>query len=195
VAFDGLVDFAGNEGSSAAPLRLAAFATPPLVAADGFESATGTVGGATVISAGNGPLPPITGARSVYIVGAGGPSPTTAAVGSMMNVRLAVPAGATKLRFSYRLVSQLNGGSGVTIALGSVGGHASSGDSIFSMEKGTQTVWSGAKTVLVTDVATKEVALPAGVTDELVVDIATGVDSCGPAPLPVGVLIDDLRVE
>ena len=123
VTLDGLVDFAGLRGDPAVPLRLTTFGTPPLVPGDGFESTTAaTVGGATVIS--DGPLAPITGTRSVYIGSAGAPSPTGAPVSTALRVRLAVQAGDTKLRFSYRSVLGrflTARPSAATVALGSVG--------------------------------------------------------------------------
>ena len=104
LAVDQIVDFAGLHASGDPPLRFAYFPTPPLVPQDGFESATGAqVGGATVVS--DGPLPPITGARSLYLGPVGVPAPSGVAVGAALHLRLAVQPGDTTLRFSYRVVS------------------------------------------------------------------------------------------
>jgi hypothetical protein len=194
VAFDGLVDFAGLHGS-ADTLRLAQFPEIPLIPADGFESVTtAEVGGATVIS--DGPLPPISGAHSVYFGAQGAPAPTAAAVGGSLRVRLAVPAGATKLAFSYQMVGQYAGsGFGGTISYGSVGHAPASGD-FTTTPAGTQTTWPDGRIVYVTDPATKELALPADVTNELVVVFEPFGFGCGgPMPPAGGMLLDDLRVE
>jgi hypothetical protein len=194
VALDGLVDFAGHQGSSDTPLRLTSFATPPLMPEDGFESAAGAqVGGATVISAG--PLPPIAGARSVYIGRQGAPSPGGIAVGTALRVRLAVQPGDTKLRFSYEIVSPFQGaGFAGAIDFGSVG--RTPGRETLTAATGAPTTWPDGSVVFVTPVTSREIALPADVTDELVVAIETALAGCGgPVPAPSGLLIDDLRIE
>jgi hypothetical protein len=194
IALDGLVDFAGLQGSADTPVRFALFAMPPLVAQDGFESVTAAqLGGATVIS--DGPLPPISGAHSLYF-GQGAPTPTGAAVGSSLRVRLAVQPGDTKVTFSYQLAgSSPDGGFSSTINVGSVGHGAVSG--LLTMDQGGRlSMWPNGNTFYLTDVATKEIALPADVTDEVVFEITSSDVSCGrPAPSTGGVLLDDLRVE
>jgi hypothetical protein len=195
VAFDGLVDFAGQRGTADAPLRLVAFSTPPLVAGDGFESVTaGQLGGATVIGAG-GPLPPISGARSAYISPNGSLSPDGTLTGSALRVRLAVPAGVTKLRFSTRSVATFQGGgfTGV-VNVGSVG-HGKATASIMTSGPGVQAAWPPNRTVFVTDVEAQELALPPDVTDEVLIDFDTSAFGCGLPLPPGGLLIDDLRVE
>jgi hypothetical protein len=195
VDLGGLVDFAGLPGPADTPLRFAAFPAMPLVPPDGFESVTGAdFGGATVIS--GGPLPPITGAHSVYFGGQGAPAPGGIVVGSALRVRLAVPPGATKVAFSYQMVGQYAGsGFDGTINLGSVGRTPGS-DTFTTTPHGTQTTWPDGKIVYVTDVATKEIPLPADVTSELLLVIEPFGFGCGgPAPPAGGMLLDDLRVE
>ena len=197
VASEGLVDFAGLRGSADAPLRLAAFAAAPLLPEDGFESATAPqVGGAVVIVAGTGALPPIAGTRSVYIGGLGAPSPDGRPVGTSLRVRLAVQPGDTKVRFSYRVASQSPGaGFGGAVHVGSVG-HTTGHASIDGGGQGTGAQWPGGGTVYVEDVSAQEIVLPADVTDEIVVDFESPNFDCGFAkPTPSGLLIDDLQVE
>jgi len=194
VAIGGLVDFAGLAGSADTPLRFVSFPAPPLAPEDGFESATGTTfGGATVIS--GGPLPPISGTRSVYFGGAGAPAPGGVTVGKVLRVRLAVQPGDTTVAFSYRLVGPYAGGgfSG-TISVGSVG-KAPASETLANAPPGTATDWSGT-TVYVTDVATHALALPPDVGDEVLLDIESFDDNCGrPMPALGGMLLDDLRLE
>lgn len=195
IAVDGLVDLAGLQGAADTPLRFVVFPTPPLVADAGFEDATGpTFGGATVIS--GGPLPPISGTRSVYLGGAGTPAPDGAKVGTALRVRLAVPAGATTLAFTYRLVGAFMGGGFTgTIGVGTVGKTPASYPFMMELD-GTATTWPDGQTVFVTDAATQELALPADVGSEVLVDIESFDDGCGrPMPPLGGILLDDLRVE
>jgi hypothetical protein len=195
VVLDGLVDFAGLHGAANTPLRLTSFPAMPLVAQDGFESVTAPqVGGATVIS--DGPLPPITGMRSVYFGAQGAPAPGGVQVGGSLGVRLSVPAGATKLAFSYRMVGQYAGsGFAGSVSLGSVGRTPATSD-FTTTPTGTPTTWPDGRTVWVTDVASKEISLPADVTDELLVAMEPFGFGCGgPAPPMGGMLLDDLRVE
>jgi hypothetical protein len=195
VALDGLVDFAGLQGSADTPLRLALFPTPPLVAEDGFESVTGTTfGGATVIS--DGPLPPIAGTRSVYFGGPGTPAPGGGTVGTVLRVRLAAKPGAKELAFEYRLVGVYPGGgfSG-TIHVGSVG-KAPTSVLLTGAPAGAQTTWPDGRTVYVTDVESEEVPLPADVGPEVLVDIESFDSGCGrPAPPLGGMLLDGLRLQ
>jgi hypothetical protein len=198
VAVDGLVDFAGLRGSADTPLRLTAFETPPLLLEDGFESAPAgqQLGGATVISSG-GALPPITDTRSVYIGAQGAPAPGGIAVGAALRVRLLAQPGDTVLRFSYRIVSRVPGVPfGGNVALGSVGRSVAESRSIIPAPDSMQTMTSAdGSSVALSVVSTMEIALPADITDELVVAFETSSSGCG-LPLPhAGLLIDDLRVE
>ena len=196
VAVDGLVDFAGHAGAADTPLQLTAFETPPLLPEDGFESSSsGQVGGATVISSG-GALPPITGARSVYIGAKGAPAPAGIAVGSALLVRLMVQPGDKVLRFSYRMVSPMPGFGFVgTVALGSVGHSVADSHSITPAQSTQTTMLIDGSSVSLSVVATLEIALPVDIDDELVVAFETSRSGCGLPVPPVGLLIDDLCVE
>lgn len=187
-----VVDFAGLHASSDPPLRFAVFPTPPLVAQDGFESAMGpTLGGATVITGparadgstgANDGGAPLAGTHSVFVSGRCPSSPTP------LLVRLAVPAGATKLAFSYQFVGiayQLVGSATNTVGVGGTVRVGSVGKTVALADVGP----AGAS-----DVKTEQVALPADVTSEVLVEIDPL--PCGPAaPLLDGIVIDDLRIE
>jgi hypothetical protein len=197
VALDGLVDFAGLQGSAATPLRLGSFAVPPLAPQDGFESVTSSeLGGATVIDASAAPLAPIAGAHSLYFGTMGAPAPPGLTVGTALRVRLAVQPGDSKLRFSYRMLasSQFGGFSGA-INVGSVGGTPAQ-DHFPLPPAATGMTWPDGSTVYVTDVFTEEIALPAGTTDEVLLSIDPFDSGCGGPTGPTGgILLDDLRVE
>jgi hypothetical protein len=168
---------------------------PPLLAADGFESVTtAEVGGARVISTG-GPIPPISGARSVYIGAQGAPQLGGAVPGETFRARLAVPAGGRTLRLAYRLVSRF-GGSSLQVFVGSVGHKSTSGSLTVPADVGTTPlVLPNAGMVQVTDVLTQEIALPDDVTSEVAVSVSGAGVSCGLPLPPAGALIDDLRIE
>jgi hypothetical protein len=94
------VDLAGNEGGA-----LAHFTTlppPPLIAQDGFESATGTLGAALIV--GDGELPTLTGQRSVLVI-----PPQNGQPLDHLLVRLQVAPGAKVVRASLRLVQRFKG--------------------------------------------------------------------------------------
>ena len=59
-----LTDFAGNH---AAPLEFNTLPVPPLIAQDGFESATGVIGAGEIVGAAG--VPAITGSKSLYLRG------------------------------------------------------------------------------------------------------------------------------
>jgi hypothetical protein len=201
IAVDGLVDFAGNSGATEAPLRLAAFAPAPLVSPDGFESVTdATIGGAPVVKAG-GSIAPISGAKSVYVGGAGAPPLDNLQPGRALDVRLAVPAGVTKVKFAYRLVAL--GASAffdAAVRVGSVGhGPGALASAPLMGQAAPTTTDPGAATLYATPVATAEFALPADLGDELLLSIDIPESSCdgGPRPSPpnAGILVDDLALE
>jgi hypothetical protein len=196
VALDGLVDFAGHAGAADTPLRLAPFGAAPLVPADGFESAMGAeLGGATVISAGA--IPPITGGKSVYFGPSSAPAPPGVTVGRVLRVRLAVPPGGTKVRFSYRIISSTNGGGFAgQVRAGSVG-HAATSQALGAIATGTTDVWPDGQSVWLSAVATQDVTLPRDHTDEVAVSVeAVGVGGCFDiGAVPAGLLVDDMRVE
>jgi hypothetical protein len=197
IPLDQLVDFAGLHGSADTPLRLGYVPQPPLLAEVGFESATGsTFGGATVVT--SGPLPPITGARSVYVGPSCAPSPTGGAAAQKLLVRLAVPPGATKVVFSYEMVGPSVGAGGdmpsALVSVGSVGKMPASATVPAARYYVRQTPWPNGQTWNVGDVKGMELALPE-VTSEVLVEIEALVSCGAPAGFSEGVLIDDLRLE
>jgi hypothetical protein len=195
VSQEGLVDFAGQRGTES--VELLGFFNPPLVTEDGFESATGPQLGGAAIVTGVGALKPITGSHSLYFGASGAPVPPESSFTPALNLRLAAKPGATKLRFSYRTVSTTSG-HGASVRVGSVG-HSSTStqNSIYANGEGTKVTWENGGTVTLGPVTMLDVALPADVTDEVVVGFDTRAIVCGGfgPPQQSGVLIDDLRLE
>jgi hypothetical protein len=218
----GLVDLAGNAADVAAPLRLPAFAEAPLVPSDGFESATGaSVGGAPLVR--SGPLPPLAGAASVYVGGAGAPALGAVAPGATFMVRLARRPRDSELFFSFRQVEKDAAPFSFfgRIQVGSVGrsvGTAPSAgppptvspaggaeisppgvtlgdvDGPFPEPTSVTTAMWGDAAVKVSAAATLDVTLPRDVTDEVLVSITALGVGCGPTALGSGLLVDDLRL-
>jgi hypothetical protein len=113
-----------------------------------------------------------------------------------LRVRLAVPPGATKLRFSFCTVSFATGGDFFgSLSLGSVGHAPVRPAGLTGSGAATQATWPDGTAVRVTAVEPREVPLPADVTDEIFVGIETTSVACGLAEQPGGLLLDDLRVE
>jgi hypothetical protein len=201
VAMGGLVDFAGNAAVDDAPLRVVTIPAAPLIADDGFESATGSpmIGGASLVTAG-GPVPPIAGAASVYIGQPGAPALGAVAPGTGLLVRVPRKATDTKLRFSYCVVwlssgSPSGNGLNVHVYVGSVDGPAAAG--VIPREPSPQGMGASAS-VEVTGVAVMEVPLADASASDLVVSIPGQVaPGCGLVGSPggLGLLIDDLRAE
>jgi hypothetical protein len=195
VAFDGLVDFAGQTDQTA-PLRLTSFPSAPLVPQDGFESATGNeLGGALIVAAGQ--LPAITGTTSLYIGSTGAPLLGSSVARSLL-VRLARPAGSTTLRFSYRVIAaQAQEFFSGTVGVGSEGRTPGPSSSGFISGTATQPLSAGAQTLYAGAVGTLEATLPDDAGDEVLVSVAPSSLACsGPLQAPNGgLLIDDLRLE
>lgn len=196
VGLSSWADLAGNAG--AALPKLTTLPVPPLATPDGFETASGSLGGAQIVDASV--LPPITGQRSAVVVQAGMVPGLGGA--DRMTVRLAVAAGATKVRFATRLFSQREfrflgdpyspftiavPGGAIVRPIGPVMAFATTR---ITLPSGAS-LWFG-------DVQDVELPLPAGTGDEIVFDVLVyGYPAgCGLLPaLPPNVVIDDLRVE
>ncbi|HVZ70971.1 MAG TPA: hypothetical protein VHJ20_01240 [Polyangia bacterium] len=204
VQVDGLVDYAGLHGLANAALRLGSFPEPPVLAADGFESATGsTLGGAAVITAGEafgdagaGALAPITGTRSIYVARSGVPFATNSDLNARFLARLAVPAGATKVSFSYQQASNFaaEAFSG-RVFVGSVGHTAASSYAFAQPTSSTSTPIGNGVTVFLGAPQSFAIDLPSDHTDEVVFEIASTDVQCSLGRAQVGLLVDDLRVE
>jgi hypothetical protein len=189
-----VVDFAGNVGQT--PTGFATSPEPPLVAQDGFESVTDpTLGGATVIS-GSGYLV-ITGGKSLLVPPLAY-SLVPRAAKARLALRLAVPAGATKIRFSYRTVDMSSMESQIALAWASVGqtiSHQTIGpanmDMTFSYVLPDQTM------VDLGPVKSAELQLGAGTGAEVVFAVMDSGLGCNGDELQPrgGLVIDDLRVE
>jgi hypothetical protein len=199
VELGGLVDFAGLRAAAGSTIRIGGFAPPPLVAADGFESATGTtVGGAALVKkAGTVPeLVPLAGAQSVYLGRPDALFATKLGAGPRLLVRLAVPAGATKVVYKARLVAHASqAGFGGSLWLGSVGKSFASDSAFGPVTLEGVTTFSDGSMLVLSEVQTHEVTLPSDVADEVVFEIAAYETGCGLSPPSSGLLIDDLRVE
>ncbi|MDB4981012.1 MAG: hypothetical protein JWM82_1764 [Myxococcales bacterium] len=197
VSVQGLTDFAGNAGAAPSS-TFTTRAVPPLAAQDGFESLTGdTYGGAGVLA--DGPLTAIAGTKSLLLnTGFGGGFGFLPYdLGPSLTVRLAVPKGATVVRFERRLVAP-----DPTPAAAFVGAVR-----LASLLRPVETMMNvaatgfqvvtlpGAGDVYVSSVATVELPLPPGVTDEVTFEIDGVTFQCGLPPSPTLLVVDDLRVE
>jgi hypothetical protein len=193
VAVDGLVDLAGHRGEG--PLRFGGFAAPPLV--DGtFEPGTDTGkgdAGAPIVCCGG---LAIDGMGSAFV----GPGTMIdhVAGGPRLYVRIARAAAATRVRFSYRIVSysfpaQFAG----TVALGSPGGPVER-SAPFDPAMEPAIVSQSNPLLAASDVLEMSIPLSDSRAGELAVMIGgqpaaacgVGVDVGG-----VGLLVDDLRAE
>jgi hypothetical protein len=190
---DGIIDFGGNLARPDDAISFTTGAPPPLVAEDGFESGTGTtVGGAQVLS-GSG-APTITGARSLYIPPVNGTVPTGSSETTQIALRLALSAGDTVVRFSYRTVNPN------TILGGSYFLMASEGGLITSPTLPPDSAQPTAATinqssVMLGPVTTATFPLPSDAAGEIVLTRRLR-GSGGLPPRPeTGVIIDDLRAE
>jgi hypothetical protein len=195
VAMDQVVDFAGNAADAAAAIQFTTRAAPPLVPEDGFESVTdATLGGGQILTGAGAPT--IAGAKSLYL-------PIASSSGTYMRVsqlelRLALQPTDTVVAFSYRTVrpNASAPASAISFALGSVGGAVTLASVPLTGDAGTMFRMPDQTTVYLGPVSTAEIPLPAGVTNELILDRLAFVGSCGlPAPPTIGLIIDDLRAE
>ncbi len=192
---DGIVDFAGN--ATTTPATFQTVAPPPLAAPDGFESVTGTsLGGAILISGAGNPV--ISGAQSLYVP-LQNHRDTCANQTLLASLRLAVPAGATTIRFSYRSVTYTSSGPGtgfVGVEWASAGQPISSGSLPAAQNPKTFTMPDQTMTLL-GPVTSAEFPLDASTGAEVALAFMYNLLGCstlGPCP-SVGIVIDDLRVE
>jgi hypothetical protein len=195
---DGLVDFAGNAPAGAPPATITTRPVPPLAAPDGFESVTGdTFGGAGVLA--DGPLTALAGQKSLLLnTGFGGGFGFLPySLGPSLAVRLAVPPGATLVRFERQLIApdSTQGSMFVgAIRLASVGHPVDSTMNLAATDFTKQTL-SGNGDVYVSPVATIELPLPPGATGEVTFEIDGVTFQCGLPPPPTVLVVDGLRVE
>jgi hypothetical protein len=186
---DGLVDLAGNAGVGGAPLRIVSLGNVPLITDGGFESATGTVGEASIVGVA------FDGVASAFIGGAGVPSLGGVAPGPRLFVRLPRRATDSFASFSYQIVAPNTfhpfprSFPGV-FEVGSVGRPPSAQMSFPAFDEPTFISMPTEPMLLFGGVHTIKVPLVDSVDGELVVLIKP-TDTVA----PVGVLIDDLRLE
>jgi hypothetical protein len=192
VRVDGITDFAGLPATGGATFTTRA--APPLVAEDGFESATGTALGGAQVLTGTG-APALSGASSVYIPPLNSGFGGSRARMTRLALRLAVTAGDTVVRFAYRLVTPTTRGLSVYVA--SEGGKIGSAQLGSSAATTTTTATiPGQGDVSLGPLTTAEIPLPPDVGSEVVVfeSVSRWPGGLPPPPVP-GVIIDDLRVE
>ncbi len=190
LAVDQIVDFVGQRG--AVEPRIATEALPPLLAADGFESASGsTVAGAALV--GDGAVPAISGKKSAFITF------LTSAFGVSTSAprflaRLTLPPAAKTVRVQVRVASPLEGFADFygTVAVASVGGKVARLESIKGTGPITRVATGQTNPFYLTAPKTVEIPLPEGSKGEIAIEIA--VASAAPLP-PSGLVIDDLRAE
>ena len=195
VMFDGIVDFAGNVYPPGGTVAFTTAAAPPLVAEDGFESATGTTLASAQVLSGSG-APTITGARSLYIppiVSVFPPSGSTKL--TQLALRLALAPGDTVVRFSYRTVNPSSFG-GATFQMGSEGGQIVVPTLSSATQSTTTATIPGQGSVMLGPITTGEFALPPDAAGEItLIRFAQTWASSMPSPPVTGLIIDDLRAE
>jgi len=192
---DGVADFAGNPAIASFIFTTAA--PPPLVAEDGFESATGaTLAGAQLLSGAGAPV--ISGMRSLYIPPIGSSAPGSTGTRQLM-LRLALDPGDTVIRFAYRTVVPAGSTTGTfasaSYTLGSEAGQVVGSSPTLTSQPTTVMTIGASGNFEVGPVTTAALALPADAAGEVTL-MRTAPGSTGLPGRPVmGLIIDDLRAE
>lgn len=188
-------DLSGNPG--VIPDGVTTIPAPVLIPADGFESASDTLGGATIADATT--FPTISGQKSLLV----GALISTYPLPGRFTARLAVAPGNSVVRFSLRQFTTstmlypdlfgtqarlaVPGGEIANATLGNLG------------TSGTKQVTPAGMNIILGDIVEIEAPLPSGVTDTVVFDFRTsahGDTGCiGPPIQASSYEIDDLRVE
>jgi hypothetical protein len=196
IAFDGVVDFAGNVYPPGGGVTLTIAAAPPLVDEDGFESATGTMLAGAQILTGTG-TPTITGTRSLYVPPLAEVYTSGRAQTTQFALRVAIAPGDTVLRFSYREVNPNPNVFGSSYFLmGSEGGQVVSPSLPSATQAPTPATIPGTGTVMLGPITTAEFALPPDAAGAITLTrIARAAGTSMPAPPVTGLIIDDLRAE
>jgi hypothetical protein len=186
VAFDQLIDFAGNRAVPPAAAPLTTAPAPALLADGTFETTTGLDSG--LISS-TGDLPVISGTKSYYLDSAQW-------TGASVTFRLPVHAGDKAVRFAYRVASTYQSvGFYGAIVVGSAG--ATAINALSQVAAGTPTTMvtrANGTTLTLGPVSTVELALPDPGATEVVLRISNAVSGCGLPPPRSGLIIDDVRV-
>ena len=164
-----LTDFAGNH---AAPLEFNTLPVPPLIAQDGFESATGVIGAGEIVGAAG--VPAITGSKSLYLRGRRPDDGCSSGSVSDLVLRLDAAGGRHAHPAVVRHDTVTPGVSTVReLAFGSVGGTVGQRSLTGSAPFSTVNLSDG-DTALVSAVGTTTIPLPAGTAGER----PRGVGSC-----------------
>jgi hypothetical protein len=197
LSVEGLTDFVGN--ASAVPAAtFTTRAAPPLAVADGFESLTGnTYAGAGVLA--DGPLTAIAGQKSLLLnTGFGGGFGFLPYdLGPSLVVRLAIPKGATVVRFERQLIAPdpTQGAAFVgALRLASLLRPVETTMNVAATDF-RQVTLPGNGDVYVSPVATVELPLPPGAAEEVTFEIIGVTFQCGLPPSPTVLVVDGLRVE
>jgi hypothetical protein len=158
---------------------------PGLFAADGFEADPVAMLGSADVVTGVGTLPAITGARSLLIE-----------PGETLTMRIPVPVGATHLRLRARSLADRNSGGcdGSGIRVGAAGVGILAERFVTSGGDGPDEGIADSDWVSASPVYDMELALPSGVSGELVFDVF-GLPLVQPPCGQNALLIDDLRAE
>jgi hypothetical protein len=193
VTTEALVDLAGHAGMRASRPTVHTPPSPPVIAEDGFESATGgTFGGAAVVSAAS-RIEALAGTKSLAIGhGVGHPFLT---VGPTFTARLAIQPGDTVVRFAARVATPFDAPAGFEgeVRVGVPGREVSVIKDVSATEVSPAPVSSGAP-IYMGLLRTIEVPLPLGAVGEASVQIASRAVGCG-SRYASALIIDDLRVE
>jgi hypothetical protein len=192
---ESLVDFAGNRAS--AVFTFTTGSPPPLVAEDGFESATGTtVAGAQVLSGAGAPV--ISGTRSLYIPSLQAQPGSGWNEATQLALRLALEPGDKVLRFAYRTVNADLSPSQPFYLMASEGGQIVYQMLFATTATTTIATFPGGGQASLGPIMTAEFALPPDAVREIVFTRNLRA-CCGGGTHPVmtaaGIIIDDLRAE
>jgi hypothetical protein len=196
-AVPALMDLGGN--SSSAALTVTTLPDPAAFVADGFESATTTAAVSAIVAGDvavitSAQVPGISGGKALLIGPGVWIDARAESSGGRLTAKLAVPAGATRLRANFFFLSDAMGSLGaITIRLAPPDGE------IVELQGPTETLETTASNVprfpRRGPLTMFEAPLPARTRDVVYVDIQNVLRGCG-ALLPAGALvIDDLRVE
>jgi hypothetical protein len=167
------------------PTTVKTMPDPGLFAADGFEADPVAMLGSAQVVTSVGSLPAITGARSLLI------EPV-----ARLTMRIPVPVGATHLRLRARSLAEPDSGGceGSGIRVGAAGVGILDERFVTSGDDGPDEDIADSRWVSASPVYDMELALPSGVSGELVFDVF-GLPLVQPPCGQDALLIDDLRVE
>lgn len=186
------VDLAGNAGGASAHFTTPP--PPPLIAQDGFESVTGTLGTALIVD--DAELPPLAGRRSALVMPPQDRQPL-----DRLLVRLEVAPGAQVVRASLRLVQRFKGQADVSpviVAVFARGGpmvYAAIPVDATALDTPVATTLPGLATLWLGNTFTVALPLPPGSGEVVFLAGGDGISVDPLKPTGPGLLIDDVRAE